>query len=251
MFGHGIKQVQTLKKDLAYFESNYTNAPLSTQGQISVSITGLNRTINELNDLVSKETNQENKQKYNKRIDKFRNELSDLKLRFDSIKKRKEEVTLENSRSELLNRGARFHGGTPGSAAVVGSSTTTSTDNPYSSSTTSSSAAVGSHQQQQQQRGSGMSYKEGLYKEHNSLGRSSQQLDEILEMGQASFDDIVTQNEYLIKFEKKLSSSLVTLGVSRATIQQIERRVYKDRFVFFIGAIFTIMSFYFIYKYLG
>lgn len=216
-----------MKKDLVEFETQYKTAPLSTQGQISVSITGLNRTINEINDLIQKEPSTENKQKFEKRLTKFRSESSDLKLRFEAAKARKDEDAFESNKSELLNRSSRTN---------PLASVTTSTDNPYS-------AAPGG--------GSGMSFKEGMYKEKNSLERSSQQLDEILEMGQRSFDDIVIQNEYLIKFEKKLSSSLVTLGVSRGTIQKIERRVFKDRFVFFGGAIVTVASFYFIYKYLG
>lgn len=112
--------------------------------------------------------------------------------------------------------------------STVPSLSTSSTDNPYF-----------------------MSYDEGMSKERDSLGRSSRQLDEILQMGQQSFDDLLVQNEYLQKFEKKLALSLMTLGVLRGTITRVERRAYQDRFLFFGGAIVTLVCFFLIYKYLG
>ncbi|GMM34897.1 Bos1 protein [Saccharomycopsis crataegensis] len=234
LFGHGIKQIQSIRKDLTQLESS-SDAPLSAQGQVSVSLNGLQRTIDELADLILKETNDDSQAKYKKRLEKFRSEHLELKTRFESIKRRKEEVQYENSRSELLNRGR--HNNTHGLGG-----TTTSTDNPYSS-------ALGQQQQQQQQQPR-MNYQDGLYKERESLGRSSAQLDEILEMGQRSFDDIVIQNQYLMKFEKKLTSSLTTLGVSQETIHKVERRVYQDRFLFAGGAFILFFCYFFIYKYL-
>lgn len=233
MLGHGVKQIQTIRKDLSVFEKDYLQSPLSVQGQISVSISNLFRIIAEISSGVEKEPSEENKAKLEKKLSKLQNEADDLKSRFERIKKKKEESNFESSKSELLNRGARsVHRNNNDGLADIVASSSSSSSNPYG-----------------YQTGSGLGYQEGLEKELKTLGRASQQLDEILEMGQRSFDDIVTQNQYLRIFEQKLSSSLVTLGVSRSTIQRVERRVYKDRFIFFGGALFMFFCFYLILSY--
>lgn len=116
-------------------------------------------------------------------------------------------------------------------------------ENPYDS----GSQGYGYGQNQQQQT-SNMSYLEGLYKEKQSLSRGSQQLDQILEMGQNAFEDLVEQNETLKKLGSKFSLSLVTLGVSQGTIRTIEKRARQDKWLFWGGVIIFFVLCYFLVR---
>jgi Snare region anchored in the vesicle membrane C-terminus. len=110
---------------------------------------------------------------------------------------------------------------------------TTASDNPY---------------EQEQIQAPLVSYQEGLYNEKMSLGRGSQQLDYILEMGQQAFDDIVTQNETLRKLQGKFEEGLITLGVSQGTIRSVEKRAKKDKWLFWGGLMVMMVVFWYIVK---
>lgn len=54
LYNHGLKQTQTITKDLAQFEKNLSTSPLSLQGAITTSITAFKKTIKEYSDLLRK-----------------------------------------------------------------------------------------------------------------------------------------------------------------------------------------------------
>lgn len=90
----------------------------------------------------------------------------------------------------------------------------------------------------------------GLEKERSIFQRGNAQLDLILEMGHQSLDDLVEQNQILRKVQDRMSSSLRTLGVSEDTIQMINRRAFKDKFIFYFAFLLMLVGFYFVFKWL-
>ncbi|KAK6457848.1 uncharacterized protein RJT20DRAFT_26741 [Scheffersomyces xylosifermentans] len=227
LYNHGLKQIQTISKDLLEFEKNLSTSPLSLQGAITTSITAFKKTIKEYGDLIEKDPNATANAKHESRITKFNQELQDFTSKFDALKIQRETLVQETDKQELMGR--RHH------STANGASTS---DNPYDA----NSRADAASQQQT------MSYQEGLYKENSSLARGTQQLDYILEMGQQAFDDIVDQNEILRKVQAKFEESLITLGVSQGTIRSVERRAKQDKWLFWFAVVVMLVSFYYIVK---
>jgi Golgi SNAP receptor complex protein 2 len=217
LFNHGIKQTQMISKDLLSFEKNVSTSPLSLQGSITTSLTAFKKTIKEYNDLVQQNINDEANAKHETRLAKFNQDLHDFQQKFESLKQQRESLLQEADKQELMGR--RTH--------------TTASDNPY---------------EQEQIQAPLVSYQEGLYNEKMSLGRGSQQLDYILEMGQQAFDDIVTQNETLRKLQGKFEEGLITLGVSQGTIRSVEKRAKKDKWLFWGGLMVMMVVFWYIVK---
>lgn len=221
LYNHGLKQTQLITKDLTSFEKNISTSPLSLQGSISTSLTSFRKTIKEYGDLIKQNSQDQNITKHETRLEKFQQDLSEFTSKFDDLKAQRESTVHEANRQELLGR------------------RTQQSDNPYSQSDNP-------YPQQQQQQS--VSYQEGLYHEKNSLQRGSEQLDQILEMGQHAFEDIVEQNETLQRLGATFEQSLVTLGVSRTTIRTIERRAKQDKWLFWGGVMFMLVCFWYILK---
>lgn len=171
--------------------------------------------------MIKQNSKDQNIAKHESRLEKFQQDLSDFTTKFDDLKAQRENSVHEENRQQLLGR--RTH---------------VASENPYDQTT--------SQQQMPQQQ---MSYQEGLYNERNSLSRGSQQLDQILEMGQQAFEDIVEQNEILQQLGAKFEQSLLTLGVSQGTIRTIERRAKQDKWLFWGGVILMLVCFWYILKF--
>lgn len=223
LYNHGVRQTHLLTRDLASLEKNLLTSPMSLQGSIITSLTAFKKTIKEYNDMIQQASGADEKHRI--RLDKFNGELDQFQQKFDSLRQQRESLLQENSQQELMGR-----------RHVTGS------DNPYEP---GSQQGFGYNQQQEQ---SSMSYLEGLYKEKQSLSRGSQQLDQILEMGQSAFEDLVEQNETLKKLGSKFSQSLITLGVSQGTIRTIEKRAKQDKWLFWGGVLLFFVMCYFLVR---
>lgn len=228
LYNHGIKQTHHLTRDLASLEKNLLTSPMSLQGSIITSLTAFKKTIKEYNDMIQQTGGGDEKQRA--RLEKFNSELQQFQEKFDSLRQQRELLLQENDHQELMGR-----------RHVAGAS-----ENPYEAESPRLGYTQSYHHQQQQQ--ASMSYLEGLYKEKQSLSRGSQQLDQILEMGQNAFEDLVEQNETLRKLGSKFSESLVTLGVSQGTIRTIERRAKQNKWLFWGGVIILFVLFFFIIR---
>lgn len=180
--------------------------------------------------------NEAQKTKNKGRLQTLRQEYAEYKQKIDSLRKQREEALAEANRSRLFSN-----------------TSTAISDNPYDESnmTSRQSHAVSQGEQTQINASSGMSMTDGLYKEQTSLERSNQQLDDILDMGRQAFDDLVQQNEIVGKMRDRMSSSLETMGVSRATIRKIDKKAFEDKWIFYIGAALTFLIMYLIWHYLG
>ncbi|CCG22479.1 v-SNARE [Candida orthopsilosis Co 90-125] len=225
LYNHGLKQTQTITKDLAQFEKNLSTSPLSLQGAITTSITAFKKTIKEYTDLLDKNPTDSSFSKHEGRINKFNQELESFTSKFDALKKQREISVQEADRQELLGR------------RHINSAVSQPSDNPYDPN------------QQQQQQQQTISQREGLYNENQTLARGTEQLDRILEMGQQAFEDIVEQNETLRKVQAKFEEGLIALGVSQGTIRSVERRAKQDKLLFWFCVVMMLVVFYYILKF--
>lgn len=228
IYNHGVKQTQTITRDLTSFEKNLSTSPLSLQGAITTSITAFKKTIREYSDLIDKNTTDAAYTKHESRVRKFNEDLENFVSKFDNLKKQRDIAVQETNKQELLGR--RHILAPP-------HQTSTPSENPYDPT------------QQQQQQEQVMLQREGLYNENQALARGSEQLDRILEMGQQAFEDIVEQNETLRKLQTKFEESLVTLGVSRGTIRSVEKRAKQDKWLFWFCVVAMLVIFYYIIKF--
>ncbi|ODQ77891.1 hypothetical protein BABINDRAFT_9868 [Babjeviella inositovora NRRL Y-12698] len=222
IYNSALKQTTTLRRDLTSFDENVATAPLSLQGQITSTLTALTRTVDEYADLVKQEVNSDKKAKAEGRLERFRTDIDQSRKEFQRLKNKRDETLQEANRSELLGRRTQA----------------TASDNPYSTSTP--------YQGQQQQ--FDMSYTDGLAKERDTISLGNQQLDFIIAQASESLDHLVEQNETLQKMQVTMHQTLETLGVSRQTIRYIEKKCWQDKWIFYIGALFTIVSFYYMIK---
>lgn len=226
LYNHGIKQTQLITKDLSSFESNVSTSPLSLQGSITTSLAAFRKTVKEYGDLVHQQNSSEGdaNTKHEQRLDKFQQDLQSFSQKFETLKKQRENIQHESNKLELLGR--RTHAGQE-----------TASDNPYSQ------QGINGGQQQRQ-----LSQQEGLFNERMSLARGTQQLDQILEMGQQTFEDLVEQNDILRKLGAKFEELLITLGVSQGTIKRIEKRAKQDKWLFWGGVILMFVIFWYILR---
>lgn len=219
LYNHGVKQTQILTRDLALLEKNLSTSPMSLQGTITTSLTAFKKTIKEYNDLVRQSN--VTKEKHQARLQKFNQDLDLFSSKFDSLRHQREVQLQADSHQELMGR---RHA--------------TTSDNPYDENQAANQAPL-------QQL---LSYLEGLYKEKQSLSRGSQQLDQILEMGQSAFEDLVEQNQTLQRLGQTFEQSLLTLGVSQGTIRRVERRAKQDKWLFWGGVILLFVLCFFIIR---
>ncbi|KAK9478100.1 hypothetical protein V1514DRAFT_307897 [Lipomyces japonicus] len=220
LFNHALKQSQSLKRDLESFaSSSSSNSSLALQGQISATLSSLQRTIDEYDSMARRELVPEKQEKAFARIRNFRTEAAEARSQFERLKSQREEAT---SRSELLGRRPR-HSATP--------------DNPYSRVDTSTtiSASLG-----------GEIPAATIPREF--VHRTGAQLDEFIERGRAVLGDLFEQKTILKSTQRKLYSAANTLGISNETIKYIERRARQDKLVFWAGIFLILAAFYLILR---
>lgn len=224
-----MKQKTLLQRDLSRFEKDLVTAPISLQGSISTTLISLEKTINQYKDYLAKYNSstpadsEETQIKYQSRLDSLQQVLAESNEKFLKLKK---EFNETNAREQLLK----------------------SSSNPFDEENVMNRRNVAVQSSAQAQTSSSLPLYEGLQKEQSIFERGNAQLDYILEMGQQSLEDIVEQNAVLQKVQQTMTKSLHTLGVSNETIEKINKRVFKDKFIFWIALILMFLGFYFLLK---
>lgn len=229
LYNHAVKQKTLLQRDLSRFEKDLVTAPISLQGSISTTLISLEKTINQYKDYLAKYNSstpadsEETQIKYQSRLDSLQQVLAESNEKFLKLKK---EFNETNAREQLLK----------------------SSSNPFDEENVMNRRNVAVQSSAQAQTSSSLPLYEGLQKEQSIFERGNAQLDYILEMGQQSLEDIVEQNAVLQKVQQTMTKSLHTLGVSNETIEKINKRVFKDKFIFWIALILMFLGFYFLLK---
>ncbi|OEJ85469.1 Protein transport protein BOS1 [Hanseniaspora osmophila] len=253
---HATKQKQLLTKDLSKLEENIVSAPISLQGSITTTLLSLEKTIvkykqqlenfkqtSNIGAVVQDEEETAELLKYETRLNILESEYANFKDQFTLLKERYQE-----EQSKLLQ--------TPNNGINTMQGKSSSSTNPFTdtSNTTMTNRRTQGHLKDFGD-GSGTGqlntdYQDSLRNEESILARGNQKLDYILEMGQHSLDDIMDQNQVLEKMQKTMTKSLSTLGVSNETIERINKRVFKDRLVFYIALILFFVGVYLVLKFL-
>jgi golgi SNAP receptor complex member 2 len=88
-------------------------------------------------------------------------------------------------------------------------------------------------------------------REHSFIQQTETQLDSFIAQGREVWTNLTEQRDILKGTQRRLRDVGVTLGLSRDVIGYIERRSTQDNILFVFGAIFTLVCFYYIYKWFG
>ncbi|KAF7511730.1 hypothetical protein GJ744_003461 [Endocarpon pusillum] len=241
LFNSALKQSSALRKDLDAFAESPATASPALQGQISTTLTSLNRTLDSYSALSRQEPNPEKAAKATERLKNFRADLISYRAQFDALKRDREDAVTVNNRNELLGR-RPHHGGsmTP--------------ENPYAQPSSSRSASGlqgdGGGQnplfagKQQDDRGGGLSFGSNdqsreahALRERSFFAQTNSQLDEFLDRGRAVLGDLGQQREMLKGTQRRLYGVANTLGVSGDTIRMVERRAKQDKWIFWGGVV--------------
>lgn len=241
LYNQSNKQVQLLRRDVHTFRdvvSNSNSASLngsvSLLGSISTTVTSVGRLLNDFESYVSNQTDLEAQTKNRNRLTKLRGEYEELKKEFNELKnKRQESMKQQELVKKEKERDALF------TQREDEALTSGVSENPYSVGYRSSKK----HRDEETV--------DMLMDQQMKMERGNAKLDEILEMGRHAFQDIVEQNETILKAKEKMSESLITLGVSHRTVVQIEKVMWEDKLIFYLGAFFTLLIMWLIWHYLS
>ncbi|ORX96376.1 V-snare-domain-containing protein [Basidiobolus meristosporus CBS 931.73] len=213
LYNNALKQSHAIKRDLALFESGEDKSN-ALQGQISASLSALNRSIDDYESLSKKELIPNKRQQAEERVAKFREDFKHYKSSFE-IAKRKE----ENKTEQQFNRQELFNG--------------------FDQSTYNTASGTTS-----------ISLEQHTHREHDFLNSTEQRIDEFIAQGQAALQNLVHQRGTLKGAHKKILDTANTLGLSRTVIQYIERRTTQDKWIFYAGVIISILLMWAIVHYL-
>ncbi|KAG2204280.1 hypothetical protein INT46_004538 [Mucor plumbeus] len=203
LYNNALKQSHTLQKDLDKFQSGQ-DASAGLQGQISASFNTLQRSIDDYDNLAKRELIPVKKETALTRVAKFRQDLQEMKVRFEATKKQQESQKLEQSRDSLLrrpNRGANIP------------------EHPYQP----------------------LSRDEFALREQSFAHNTDSQLDDFIGQAQNLLENLTDQHSILKKTQKKILDTANHLGLSQNVIRYIERRSAQDKWIFYGGMIITVL----------
>ncbi|CAO1616717.1 unnamed protein product [Jaminaea pallidilutea] len=88
-------------------------------------------------------------------------------------------------------------------------------------------------------------------REHSFIQNTEAQLDAFIAQGKEVWGNLTEQRDILKGTQRKLLDAANTMGLSRNVINMIERRSTQDNIILVVGAIFTLVCFYYIYRWFG
>ncbi|KAI8887687.1 V-snare-domain-containing protein [Backusella circina FSU 941] len=215
LYNHALKQSHSLQRDLDKFQSGQDSSA-GLQGQISVSLGGLQRSIDEYESVARGELIPVKKETALTRVGKFRHDLQEMKTRFESIKKQQEVAQNEQNRDQLLRRPNR------------GGSGNQAPEYPYQP----------------------MSRDEFAMREQSFARNTESQLDDFIGQAQNLLENLTDQHGILKKTQKKILDTANHLGLSQNVIRYIERRSAQDKWIFYGGIVVTVFIMWLIIHYL-
>lgn len=87
--------------------------------------------------------------------------------------------------------------------------------------------------------------------EHTALHNIGNRVDDFIAQGQAVLENLTEQGDILKGTHRRIIDAASTIGLSRDVIRWIERRSTQDLYIFLAGAVFTLVAFYYIWKWFG
>ncbi|CDS11968.1 hypothetical protein LRAMOSA04164 [Lichtheimia ramosa] len=215
LYNHALKQSNALQRDLDKFASGQdTSAGL--QGQITAAFSTLQRSIDDYDNLAKREMVTVKKETALNRVSKFREDLQEMRTRFEGLKKQQQAQQLEQNRDSLFARRGRHQ-----------TTTESSSEYPY------------------------LSRSEFAMRESAFVDSTDSQLDDFITQAQNLLENLTDQHGVLKKTQKRLLDAANTLGLSKNVIRYIERRTAQDKWIFIVGLIITIAFMWAIAHYFG
>ncbi|KAL1411511.1 Protein transport protein bos1 [Vanrija albida] len=227
----GNRQVASLQADLARFEQG-EGGP-SIQGQITTTLAALSRLVDDYDSMARREMNTAAREKANTRVLKLKTEHKDLKGRFEKAKSEGQ----QRSRDELLGSSTAMGGGPNSTATRRNPNGQGFSESPYGG------GQPNLFQPNQRE--------DFALREHSFIQESENNIDQYIAQGRAVLENLIEQRGILKGTRRRLLDAANTLGLSRETIAWVEKRATQDKWIFFIGAAFTLFCFWFIWKKLG
>ena len=83
--------------------------------------------------------------------------------------------------------------------------------------------------------------------ENASLSRSNIMMNDYLDSGRDTLNELTSQRERLQGVQSKVLQMMHLLGVSKSIMRAVENRDYFDRIIVFVGMIFILLLMFFIY----
>lgn len=280
LYNQALRQFSSIQSDISRIDAEGDSAPSTAFGPVTVSLSSLERTIDEYENLAKKELIQSKQDKALTRVSKFRTDYAEL----------------QSQLARLKTKGSLSNGGTHSSFYGNGSSSSSTLRSPSNSAFGPAGSQAGANRrvsaiaespfslharnsQQNHNNGhnndplaaykmnasaaamfgdgaaggtGGFSAREShALREHSFIQQTEQQLDAFIAQGREVFGNLVEQRGILKGTQKRLRDAANTLGLSRDVIGYIERRSTQDNIIFAVGALFTLVCFWYIYKWFG
>ncbi|KAH8981506.1 golgi SNAP receptor complex member bos1 [Lactarius hatsudake] len=235
----GVRQSSSIQADLERLRGG--DASASLLGQISASLAGMSRTIDDYDSMARREIIKAKQEKATSRVQKFKSDYAEFRKEFERIK---EERTAAQ-RTELFSTstGTPLTPGAGRRRFATGASTSmqsdTAPENPFRANGSGAHAYLGASREAH------------ALHEHDFIRGTETRLDEFLAQGREVLDNLVDQRTMLKGTQRRLRDAANTLGLSRDVVGWIERRSMQDMYIFWVGAVFTFFCFYLIWRYLG
>ncbi|KAI0269730.1 V-snare-domain-containing protein [Russula aff. rugulosa BPL654] len=229
----GVRQSSSIQADLERMRGGDTSASLL--GQISASLAGMSRTIDDYDSMARREIIKAKQEKATSRVQKFKSDYAEFRKEFERIKEERTAAQrtelFSTSISTPLTPDARRRFAS--SISPEGRATTEAPENPFRDGML------------------GASRQDYALHEHSFIEGAEARLDDFLAQGREVLDNLVDQRTMLKGTQRRLRDAANTLGLSRDVIGWIDRRSTQDMYIFWAGAVFTFFCFYLIWRYLG
>ncbi|KAN0137848.1 hypothetical protein V8E53_004332 [Lactarius tabidus] len=231
----GVRQSSSIQADLERLRGGDTSASL--QGQISASLAGMSRTIDDYDSMARREIIKAKQEKATSRVQKFKSDYAEFRKEFERIK----EERTEAQRTELFSTstGTPLTPGAGRRRFATSSTSETAPESPFRANGSGAHAYLGASREAH------------ALHEHDFIRGTEARLDEFLAQGREVLDNLVDQRAMLKGTQRRLRDAASTLGLSRDVVSWIERRSTQDMYIFWAGAVFTFFCFYLIWRYLG
>ncbi|GAA5929881.1 Bos1p [Sporobolomyces koalae] len=268
-----LRQSSSLSSDLDQLSRQYSTASASSSsalhGQINSSFVAFDRTIQDYDQMAKREIVDQKRDKALERVERFKQDYSSLRKQYEQIKTQGTSKRVNLERSELLNgvpqastssvsSGHAYSSSTSGPSARTTSRPSAPPPNGSDSTfvnfapSSSSSSSNPSYPSNSSSNNYGYDPRTNhALKEHDFFSSTTSTLDGYLAQGQAVLDNLTNQREVMKGTKKRLLNAANTLGLSRETIQFIERRTKGDWYILVGGGAFTLICFGLILKYFG
>ncbi|KAJ7446170.1 golgi SNAP receptor complex member bos1 [Mycena galericulata] len=247
LYTSGVRQASSLQADLERLRNGENSAALL--GQISASLTAMNRTVDDYDSMAKREIIKAKQEKAQMRVQKFRTDYTELRSQFEQLKaqaaadnaaaQRADLITGASASSSASDSRRRFQT-TPAEHSTLHPGLRPQGDQHAESPFRGPSPQPGFGTREQQ-----------ALDEHTFIQNTEARLDDFLAQGREVLDNLRDQRNILKGTQRRILDAANTLGLSRNVIGWIEKRSTQDMYIFFAGAVFTFFSFYLIWRYLG